>query len=60
LKRLDASIMQPVPRIEQGHQRTCVDEDHRPNFFPSATVTPCRVSVDGAMAYPPGPKLSSR
>ena len=47
-----------VARVEEGDQRPCIDQNHFRSFLRSAAVTPRRVSVEGALAYPPGPRSS--
>ena len=59
LQGLPAMGMQPVLGIEQGHQRSGVNQDQRLIFRPIACRTPRRVSLAGAIAYPPGPRSSS-
>ena len=53
------TAMVGVPAIEQRHQRPRVDQDHRRSFFLMAARTARFVSLDGAMADPPGPWSSS-
>src|SRR5436853_2382026 len=59
-QRCDAPIVPRVPRIEEGHEGSRIDEDHRRCFFLSAARTARLTSVEAAIAYPPGPRSRLR
>ena len=60
LQNLPASAMFTILGVEQRQNWSGVDEDHRRSFFSRAVRTPRLTRVDGASAYPPGPRSSSR
>src|ERR1700739_4848242 len=59
-KGVYSSLVLPVLGIKESYQRTGVHQDHRVRFFLRRFRTVARLSVDGPIAYPPGPKCSSR
>jgi len=54
------SLMLPIPGIEKRDERPGVHENHLARFFFRRLRTVAPLSVEGPIAYPPGPKSSSR
>jgi hypothetical protein len=58
-QHLLAACVLGVLRVKQRHTRPRIYQNHRLSFLLIASRTPWRVSVDGAVAYPPDPRANS-
>ena len=50
LQRPATPVVLLVLWVKKGDQRPCIEQDHFRSFLRSAATTPCRVSVEGAVA----------
>lgn len=55
LQHADTSRVVRILFVEQGDERSGVDECHRDNFLRIALTTPSRTFAEEVMALPPGP-----